>query len=210
MDIVNPYSTEIRYTLDLMGYMLHKQKPRSVRIGSASIEMVKAIVRRLVGSDYRLFVDTQELRTAVRAALGIEVEVAGTEIAEAALLPLSFEGTSLPRERMIVAAVHNALSYKSLLYPGTVRTTALSTLAQVRRQYHVEQVVGIYPPRFIALLALAHIARWRSAATFFRLSDVAMRHLYDFGPMWRLSYVVAFSGYRDKYYTGGTDNCRCP
>jgi hypothetical protein len=196
MDTVNPYSTEIRYMLDLMGYMLHKQKPRSVRIGSASIEMVKAVVRRLAGDDYRLLVDTQDLRAAVRSTLDIEVEVAGTEIAEAALLPLSLESTSLPRERIIVAAVHNALSYKSLLYPGTIRTTALGTLGQVRRQYHVDRVVGIYPPRFIALLALAHVARRRSAAAFFRLSDLAMQYLYDFGPMWRLSYVVAFTGQR--------------
>jgi hypothetical protein len=196
MNSTNPHSTDIRYTLDFMGYMLHAQHPRSVRVRSDSIDMVKAVVRRLAVDNYCLFVDTQEIRTAVRASLGIEVEVAGTEPAEAAIAPFSLEATSLPCERIIVAAVHNAISYKSLLHPGTVRTTAVGTLAWVRRQYRVERVVGVYPPRFVALLALADLAGRRSASAYFRLSDLAMQYLYDFGPMWRLSYVVAFAGHR--------------
>jgi hypothetical protein len=176
--------------------MLHAQQPRSVRICSDSVEMVKAVVRRLAVDNYRLFVGTQAICAAVRASLGIEVEVAGTEPAEAALAPFSLEAAKLPCERIIVAAVRNAISYKSLLHPGTVRTTAIGTLARVRRQYRVEQVVGMYPPRFVALLALAHLAGRRSAAAYFRLSDLAMQYLYDFGPMWRLSYVVAFAGHR--------------
>jgi hypothetical protein len=198
MDNVNPYSTEVRYSLDLMGQLLQAQKPHSVRIYSDSAEMVKAVVRRVAFDDYRLFVNTPALREAVQASLGLEVDiaVAGAEPAEAALFPLSPPGASLPRERILVAAVRNALSYKSLLYPGTVRTTAFGTLARVRRHYQIEQVVGMYPPRFIALLARAHLARRRSASEYFRLSDRAMQYLYEFGPMWRLSYVVIFAGHR--------------
>jgi hypothetical protein len=193
---VNPYSTEIRYALDFMGYLLHTKQPRSLRISSDSVEMVKAVVRRLGMDGYRLFVDSQEICTAVQPSLDIEVAVAGDEPAEAAFFPFSLNGTGLPQERMIVAAVHNAISYKSLLYPGTVRTTAFGTLARVKRHYRVEQVIGMYPPRFIALLALAHLAGRRSSSAYFRLSDLAMQYLYDFGPMWRFSYVVIFAGCR--------------
>ncbi len=196
MDTINPYSTEIRYTLDLMGSMLHAQQPQSVRVYTDSVEMAKASVRRLAATNYRLFVDTPEICAAIQTSLGVDVEVAGTAPVDAAFVPLARQGQALPHERMMVAAVHNAFSYKSLLYPGIARTTAFSTLARARRSYQVEQVVGMFSPRFIALLALAHVAGRRNEAAYFRLNDLAMQYVYEHGPLWRLSYVVIFSGHR--------------
>ncbi len=196
MSEVNPYATEVRYMLDCMGYLLHQQQPRSVCIYSDSEEMVKATVRRIVHDGYWIAVGTDRMRDAVRAALGVEVAVRGTEPLDAALVPWSFETARMPREESVVGAVLNAVSYKSLLYPGSVRSTAAGTLARIRRRYHVDRVVGMYPPRFIALLGLAQLALRRSQAAYFRLSDLAMQHIYETGPMWRLSYVVIFAGRR--------------
>jgi hypothetical protein len=161
-----------------------------------STEMVKAVVRRLAAAGPRLFLSTQAMRAVVQESLGLDVEVAGPEPAEAAFCPLVIDRNSLTSERIIVGALHNAISYKSLMYPGAVRTAAPGMLTRVRRHYQVEQVVGLYPPRMILLLALAHLARRWSSPAYFRLSDRSMQYLYEFGPMWRFSYIVVFSGHR--------------
>jgi|SRR5581483_6069112 len=193
---VNPYSIETRYMLDIMCYQLHAHRPRSVRIASDSVEMVKAVGRRLAFEKYQMFVPDEEMRDAVRASLGLEVQIAGNALADAALCPFSISAKALPAEQLIVASLKNALSYKSLLRPGSVGTMAFRTMARVRNRYHIQDVIGLYPPRFIAVWTLANaMERWNAAA-YYRLSDIAMQHLYEFGPLWRLSYVVVFTGKR--------------
>ena len=196
MQSIDPYSIEIRYTLDYMGYLLDQKQPRSVRIYSDSVEMVKAVVRRLAADGRELLVANTGLKAAVETSLAVPVRVAGSEPAEAAFAPLALPATALPREPIIVASMRNALSYKSLLYPGTIRAAAITTLGRVKQQYAIEQVVGLYPPRFVAMLGLAHLLGRRNPATYFHLSDRAMQHIYSTGPMWGLSYVVIFAGQR--------------
>jgi len=187
---VDVYSIEVRYTLDVMGYLLSLRRPRTVRICADSPDMVKAIVRRLALDGYELRVGDERLRAEVRDALGVEVAVAGPTPADAVFCP-SLGSHAAPAERVVVGATTNALSYKTIRAPGSVRQTAGRVLRTVRQTHEVRQVVGLYPPRFVALLFAAQVAGLRSSADAFRLSDQAMGHLFAWGPAWRLSYIVA-------------------
>ncbi|MFO7166509.1 MAG: hypothetical protein DIU80_000625 [Chloroflexota bacterium] len=192
---VDPYSIEIRYMLDRMGQLLYRERPRRVRVYSDDREIVLATARRL-GGDYMLSVETPALADDVRGVLGIRVEVAGDAPADAAFAPLSLGRSATPRERVLIGAVRNPFSYKTLRYPGQVSAAGMRALAWARRAYRVDTIVGMYPPHCAGLLALAGlVGRW-GAASYFRLTDLAMRHIYAGAPAWRLSYVVIFAGRR--------------
>jgi hypothetical protein len=193
---VNPHSNEIRYTLGLMMYHLHAARPRSIRIASHSPEMVKSVVRHLCYEDVALAVENSSLQATVAESLGVQVGVVGQAArADAALFPFSLEEGLRPAgERVLVAACTNGLSYKSLRYPLSVRKTALGTITQLKPTYRLRPVAGLYSPDFIARLALAKLfERWDSAR-YFRLEERAMRRLIETGPLWRLSYLVVFTG----------------
>jgi hypothetical protein len=187
---VDVYSTEVRYTLDIMGYLLSLRRPRTVRICADSPELVMAIVRRLALDGYELLVGDEGLRAEVEGALGVKVSVAGPAPADAAFCPSLGDHPS-PAERVVVGATTNAMSYKTVRAPGSVKHTAVQVLRVVRQTHEVKHVVGLYPPRFVALLGAARAAGIRSSADYFRLSDRAMRHIFAFGPAWRVSYIVA-------------------
>ncbi len=194
---VDPRSTEIRYTLDLMAYYLQAMRPRRVRIASRSGEIVKAVVRRLGGMEVSLLVETPGMQALIRDSLGLELRVfePGTGSADVALFPFSLEEGLRPAgEPAIVVASRNALSYKSLLYPGKVRKTVWGEMAKLRPDYKLEPVCGLYPPQFVLLWALAKGVERLDSAWYFRLEDRAMRRLVEFGPLWRLSYIVLLVG----------------
>lgn len=192
---VDPYSIEIRCMLDRMGQLLYKERPRRVHIYADDPAMVRAVVRRLAG-DYQLVVDTPALADDVQRALGVAVTIAGEAPADAAFAPLSLGRGAFPREPVLVAAVHNPISYKTLRYPRQVPAVGLHVLKRARRGYRIDSIVGMYPPRCVGLLALAGLAERWSAAAYFRLEDLAMRYIYTATSalMWRLSYVVIFAG----------------
>jgi hypothetical protein len=193
----NPYSNELRYTLDLMVYALQAAEPRSLRIASGAEETVKAVVRRLGVPQIPVVVQTPQLRAKVRDSLGVHMGVfdSSAEPADAALFPFSLDEQLRPvGERFVVVACENALSYKPLLYPGQVRGTVFRQMELLRPGYDVEPVGGLYAPGFIALWSLAALARRLDSAWYFRLQDCAMRRLIDRGPLWRVSYLVVFAG----------------
>ncbi len=196
MNVVDPYSIETRYTLDMMCMLLHAQAPRSVRIASDSPEMVKAVIRRIADDYKRIIVDTPDLSEEVQNSLNISVEIASQQSADAILCPLSFRPQLLPHERVLVGAFYNAWSYKTLLQPGKMRMAAARVIQRVRDHYRVDTIRGLYSPRFITLLGLSEAARRWNPRAHFQLGDRAMQYLYEDGPLWRLSYVVVFAGHR--------------
>ena len=196
MTTIDPFTIEFRATLDVMGLLLARARVTSVRIATDSAPFAIGAVRRLAVDDYRISVDSEEIRRSVAEALGIYVQVADSEVADAAFCPFSVGTKRLPAEPTIVGATRNALSYRSLRYPGSVRTVAVRTIRNVRRQRSLDGVVGLYPPAFVALLAASRAAAIRDEARSLELADVAMRYFVEQGPMWRLCYVVAFAASR--------------
>jgi hypothetical protein len=192
----DPLIIEFRATLDVMGLLLARAAVTSVRIATDSPPVAIGAVRRLAVDDYRIIVDSEEIQRKVAEALGIDVQVANGEIADAAFCPFSVDPNRLPAESTIVGATRNALSYRSVRYPGSIRSVAVRTIGSVRRQRSIDGVVGLYPPAFVALLAASRAAAIRDEARSLQLADVAMRYFIERGPMWRLCYVVAFAASR--------------
>lgn len=194
----NPYSAEFRYTIDLMArHVLMATQAQTVRIASHSAEIAKAVVRRLDCERLILLVESQSIQAEVRISLGVETEVIGEDSpsAEAALFPFSLGSGLVPAgEPIIVAACENALSYKSLLHPGKIKETAFQHLSRLRKSYCLTPLAGLYSPKWMWWLILAKMAERWSSASWFRLEDLAMCSLIEFGPMWRLSYIVVFTG----------------
>jgi hypothetical protein len=96
----------------------------------------------------------------------------------------------------VVGSIRNALSYKSLLSPGAIRTVAPTLLWTLARSHRIGTRVGLLPPPCVALLSLAAVARrWHPSYGYY-LNDLAMRHIYTKGPDWRLSYIVLFDAER--------------
>ena len=196
MNTLDPYAVEIHYSLDMLGYLLHAERARSVRICSDSAEMAKAIVRRLSSNPCEILVQSESIAGAVWSSLGIRTCVAGEQPAEIAVLPFPSPETTLPAENVVVAAARNPVSYKTVLHPGSVQFGALAIIRRLQKQYSLHATVGMYSPRFIAIQALAQLTRRWSDSTYYRLSDMAMQHIYEFGPAWRFSYVICFAARR--------------
>ena len=193
----DPYSTEVRYSLDLMAMYAQAAQPRRARIASRSKEIVRAFVRRLAFAGIELTVDGSEVQADVREAFGVETALSdsGIDEADVALFPFSLEeGVELRGEPRLVVACRNALSYKSLLYPGKVRQTAHRQVAELRPEYRLSPVAYLYPPRFVFWWALAKAVERLDSSWYFMLEDRAMRRLVGRGLAWHLSYVVLFHG----------------
>jgi hypothetical protein len=159
--------------------------------------MVKSVVSHLCCEQLSIVVERPEIQAAIADTLGVAVNVLdpGSGPADVALFPFSLEEGAQPAgERTIVVACYNSLSYKSLFYPLDAQGTVFGKLARLQTAYHLSPVAGLYSPRYILRLALAKIVeRWNSA-WYFRLEDRAMRQLIEYGPMWRLSYIVVVVG----------------
>jgi hypothetical protein len=195
----DPYSLEVHYTLDLMAYCLAGRNPKSVRVASHSTEIVKALVRRLCYGGMKILVETPEIQEIVRNTIGVETDLSEQEFqaAEVGLFPFSLEkGLEPAGEMAIVAACHNALSYKSLLDPRNLNRPLFRDLAKLRTVYFVTPFAGLFSPRFVLRWLAAKAVERVDSSRYFHLEDQAMRQLIEFGPLWRMSYVVIVNGQR--------------
>lgn len=193
----NAYSTEVRYTLGMMSYYVHSMRPRSVRIATRSAEMAISAVRYLANARLDLIVESVEIQRIIADMFDVAVHVSdrSSEPADLGLFPFSIgEGVAPSGESAIIVAAYNALSYKSLLYPRAVRGTIFGKLMQLRPNYRMDHVVGLYAPSFFFWLTLAKLAERFRSDWYFRLEDIAMRRLIHYGPMWRASYIVVAAG----------------
>lgn len=196
---VDPYSNEIRYSLAVVAHALSTARPRSVRIASNSVEMVKAVVRTLACDEYALVVETRELRDAVEAWFGGAVEVRGSDgrVADAAVFPFSLEDGFEPAgEKTVVAACYNTLSYKTLLGSRHLKGSVFGKRERLNRTHRTTVVAGLFSPVFVALIGVGKLIERLDSALYFRVEDMAMRRLIDIGPWWRLSYIVVLTGQR--------------
>jgi len=196
---VNPFSSEIRYTLGMMAYHLSLARPSSVRIASQSSELVKSVIRYLCYEPSSILVETRAIQTDVAHSLGIMVGVVSddTIVADTAMFPFSLEEGMQPAgEQTIIAACYNAISYKSLLYPLSKKETIFRQLAGLRPGYQIRPTASLYSPRFILWQALAKLVEHWNSALYFQLEDRAMRQFIESGPLWRLSYIVILTGRR--------------
>jgi hypothetical protein len=194
---VNRYSNEVRYTLSLIAYHLSLTQPASVRIASHSIEMAQAVLRYLCDEPMSIFVETEEIQNAISDSLGRNTHVirSGKDVADAAIFPFSLEDGLHPAgEKTIIAACYNALSYKTLLRPLSVKGNIFEKLGRLKPNYRLNPVAGLFAPRFILWLSLAKLVERWDSSLYFQLEDRAMRQFIEFGPMWRLSYIVVLTG----------------
>jgi hypothetical protein len=188
----------MRYSLDLLMTKLFMiTSPGSIRIASNSLEIVKAVVRRLAYHDYFLIVENQAIQKEILGTFGIQTHILESypHAADVAVFPFSLEeGCKALREPVILTVCHNAFSYKSLLYPRSIRWTVYNEIAKLKADYEIEPYASLYSPRFILRWSLAKAVERLRSSWFFRLEDVAMRRLIDFSPLWRLSYIVVLAG----------------
>ena len=194
---LDPYSTEARYTLDILAARLARLHPRSVRIATSSVGLAESAARRLACLGAQLHVDDKDIQQALATSLALETSLAnpGNPVADVVLFPFSLEEGSKPaNERFLFAACHNGLSYKSVIAPRTLRVRAAREMAKLARDYRIRPIAGLYSPRFIVKWAAAKAMERIDSAWYFRLEELAMRDLIDFGPSWRLSYIVTFAG----------------
>ena len=159
---IDPHTLEFRATLDVMGMLLAGARVTSVRIATDSPPWAIGAVRRLAVDDYRITVDSEEIQRTVAAVLGIHVGLAEGALADAAFCPFSVDPNWLPPESTIVGAARNALSYRSLRYPGSVRSLAVRTVLSLRRQRSLDGVTDSIRPRSWRSRRLANSRHARS------------------------------------------------
>jgi hypothetical protein len=193
----NPHSAEVHYTIDLMAFYAARSKPGSLRIATLSNEIALAVARRFSDGQCSLIVETLAVQESLSQTLGINASVRYPleDPADVAIFPFSFpESLSPAGEKQVVVACENAFSYKNLLHPGAVRKSIFRTLKELSPAYSFVDFAGLYSPILVFWLTLAKLVEKRRSSGYFRLEDIAMRRMFHFGPLWRLSYLVVFTG----------------
>lgn len=187
----DPYSLEGHYSLDMACYLLHQRQPRSVRLVTHDAEVVKAAARRLDWVSEPLLVETPQIVAVLMEQLGVP-SVCDAELqADAALvlLPAGLSGLP-PIASFIVTVAQNALSYKSLLYPGQIGSNVFALLRWLKQHYLICDKVGLFGPRFVFNWAISQLAGVRWAPEHFRYGQRAIDNLYSSGSLWWLGYLV--------------------
>ncbi len=198
MTKLHPLSTESRYSLDMACRLLYKHQPHSVRIYSDDVEMVQAVARRLGWLEGSLIVNNTALAEALSGLVGIRPLVGGSD-ADAALVPFCDAADfTPPTEPYLVVVSFNAFSYKSILYPGSVRGTIFQLMRRLTPKYALDLPVGLYAPQFLFPWLVSLLAGARFPALHFRFGQMAMDNMFVFGWMWRMSYIVVIAGHQRR------------
>jgi hypothetical protein len=198
----HPNSIELRYTLGLASTQLGMRRPETVHLAGASTELALAAVRAMGQVDCglrELRVDSLEVQEALGETFGL-----APSLEEDCPLPADFglypfttvAEAARARETAIAVACENSVSYKSLIYPGSVPASAFRYFSALRPKYSLSAAASLYTPKFIALWWLAKVAQRLDSSLYFRWEDYAMRRLVGYGPVWRFSYLVVIVGRR--------------
>lgn len=192
----NPHSIEGHYSLEMASYLVHRAQPRSVRICTEDIEVAKAAVRRLAWVADGIAVEHEEIAEAISKTLGPRLRVANGAEPDVALVPFSRQQyAEAPRARRLILIGHNALSYKSLLYPGQIADNVLGQVRWLRRGYQLQDRVGLFGPGFLIRWILSTAAGPRWAHAHFQLGQRAMDRLFTTAHWW-LGYITVLAGTR--------------
>ncbi|MCU0495073.1 MAG: hypothetical protein MUD01_26085 [Chloroflexaceae bacterium] len=192
----NPWAIEAQYGLDMACYLLHQRTPQSVYIGSEDPAIVVAAARRLRSWVNTFFVQNEAIAAVLATQHGLVVQVSTPAVvpdAACMLFPATL-ATPPPLAHSLVVVGHNGLSYRSLLYPGTVPHTAPGLMRWVRSRYLLEQRVGLLGPHCMGALAVAQLAGTRLAPLHFRAGQWAMDRVFTHKFFWWTGYVVILAG----------------
>lgn len=198
-DALDPYSFEVRYTLDYVCYLVSSRRPERVGIVSPCSDMCLAIMRRLMANGCHFSVLSPQIQIAAREELGLEVDVQGYDGSDDLLVyPFSLEqGMPVLQSRFMVAAVRNSLSYKRLLHPRAVATNVMTLVRSLKKRYQISIQAGAFHPTFLLVYGAALAVAGFAPSVYFQLTDRAMTHYFFCrGSLWRLSYVVILHGER--------------
>jgi len=202
----NPSTIEAQYSLQMAGYLVHQFQPASVLVCTDDLEIALAAVQRLAWVGDGLFVEHEKIQDYIKKTLGRQVfQINKSQDLDVALV--LFSRKQYPRPpiaRRLVLVDHNALSYKSLIYPGQVRDHVIAQIGWLRREYALEQHIGLFGPGFIAPWALSTAAGSRSSPVHFLSGQRAMERIFTASPLWWLGYVTILSG---RLKDEGRGNC---
>ncbi|HET8669241.1 MAG TPA: hypothetical protein VFM05_01065 [Candidatus Saccharimonadales bacterium] len=181
-------------------YLVHHYQPGLVQICVQDPEMAMAAVQRLAWLENGLFVEHEELREKIRQTLGIKLRLLDRKVEpDVALILFSRRAyTEPPQARHLVLLERNALSYKTLLYPGQIQDNVLAHTRWFQQRYKLHQRIGLFGPSFLCYWSLALLSGSRFAPTHFRQGQKALDRLYTISPMWWTGYMVVLSGDRCK------------
>jgi hypothetical protein len=205
MERFDPHATEERYTLDYLCFLAARSAPASILVHTEHpdpAEVTKAVARRLAPAGAALRTTSRRAAEAVRQDLGLSIDVADSSDADAPLAAgvcpwiAGRPPPAVAAAPLLVGCLRNALSYRSLRYPGSERGAALAWLRRLESTHHVRARVGFLPPMCVALLAAARLARLRHPRYSYLLEDYAMARIFTRGPAWAASYVVIFAADR--------------
>jgi hypothetical protein len=192
---VDPASNAIRYSLDYLAYLANQERTELLHVASPDDVMVEAIIRRF---PRRVKVSTTypDVAQAVSSRLDRAVDAAPGADADTMIVPFAaMEWPTVPAVPHTLVAEYNAFSYKWLLEPGRIKTTANGVIDWMKQRGSVTERVGVMGPDFIVLWALVELIGHRRSDWHFRLRDLAMQHIFRRGWLWRTGYVVIIGGH---------------
>lgn len=194
---IDPYSAELRYTIDLMVFYALNSVPSTLRVATNSSEIAKMVIRRLPTQDITIYVNNEKIQHVVQNDLGINTYLFLSEAlpADVVLFPFSLEEKDqLCGENIAITSAFNPFSYKSLIYPGKVQASLRRTMSLLKSRYLIRSAAALYSPTFILYYTFAKVIGHWSSPFFFHFESLAMAHLIDFSWQWRFSYIVVITG----------------
>lgn len=189
---------EGHYSLDMACSLIFREKPSEVQICTDQSAFAKAVVRRLQTFVQRIFVTSPEIAAEIQASLGLEVGVksVGTPTSCAIVAGYTFNNEAIVQADLAVLVFPNALSYKSVLYPGKIQCDSLTLWRQVQPTHFITERIGLFDPRFILLWMVSTVAGSRVSHIHFSFGQKAVDRIYTRGLLWWLSYIVILSARR--------------
>ena len=165
-----------RHALDYLGMWVQKSGARRVHVESIDPDLIRQCLLRLPHSLDMVSVPSRDL---IEMGSWPWELSEGARESDVALYPFSLEvGASTPHAPCVMGCFRNTFSYRKLIRP---RSSTLS-IGQVQKMlkgagYHMEDVVGIYPPQFIFWWTLSILAGHRASARHFVYKNYAFQTL---------------------------------
>ena len=194
----NPNSTEIQYGLQMACYLVHQYQPGVIQLCVKDTEIAVAAVQRLTWKGTKLVVEQEEVREKIRQTLDLHLDLMDGKIEPDIVLVLFSRKsyTEPPQARQLVLLEKNALSYKSLLYPGQIQDNVMAQTRWFQKKYKLNQRIGLFGPGFLFNWSLSLVTGSRFAPMHFRQGQQALDRLYTSSPLWWTGSMVVLSGNR--------------
>jgi hypothetical protein len=178
----------------------HRVQPRRVRIASHNLDLVEALIVRLLHPEVTIVVESPAIQHAVQERLGMSTDVVGAgAVPDVVIVPAFLHEDVQPlRAPAAVVACHNALSYRGLWRRDANMLPIFSYLLAFRAVYRLEAVTGLFSPLIMAVWAGVILLQRMHSPWYFWLEQVAMRRHITYGPLWRVCSIVIACGSNPK------------